>query len=353
MTDFIVVGRGLAANVLAHTLYQQKISFKIIGNQTLSTCSSVAAGIWNPIVFKRLTKSWLADELIDYLTDFYSDCEITLGKKIITKRTIAKPFTEEQEKDLWLKKANHELENFLDPRIYEPSNDLTHFKIPNGFGLVKNCGNLNVAEFLNQSTVFFKDFISDEIFDYNQLQLFPDKIIYNNIEAKQIIFCEGYLIKNNPFFNWIPLKPAKGEVFSIKVPELKIKNSVFNKNGFLMDMEDGTYKVGATYAWDDLEQEPTKKGADELDSKIKHMIDCDYSLVKHEAGVRPSSIDRRPIIGPHPIYSNLHVFNGLGTKGVMLAPYFAKNFVNFYLQKETIHNDVDVKRFYHLCHSKK
>jgi hypothetical protein len=70
MIDFIIVGQGLAANVLAHLFHQQSIRFKMIGNTKLSNCSNVAAGIWNPIVFKRLTKSWMADELISELNIF-------------------------------------------------------------------------------------------------------------------------------------------------------------------------------------------------------------------------------------------------------------------------------------------
>ena len=113
-----------------------------------------------------------------------------------------------------------------------------------------------------------------------------------------------------------------------------------------MDLGNKRYKVGATYAWDDLSEEPTEAGASELHNKLKQLISCDYNLIKHEAGIRPSSIDRRPIIGAHPQHKNLFIFNGLGTKGVMLAPYFAKNFVNFYLEKESIHEEVNVKRFY-------
>jgi len=349
MTDFIIVGRGLAASVLAHTFHKEKLSFKIIGDETLSTCSKVAAGIWNPVVFKRLTKSWLAEDLVPYLLKFYSECELRLQKKIITERPIIKPFTEDHEKALWLKKSKTELEKFLDPTLCtHPSEELKHLKITNGYGHVKHCGNLNVLEFLNASTSFFKDKVWDEIFDHQQLRIQEEKVTYRTLEAKNIIFCEGFLVKNNPLFSWIPLKPAKGEILTISIPELELRDTIFNRDGFLMDVEGSTFKAGATYAWDDLSQEPTENGLRELNLKLKNMITCEYSKVRHEAGIRPSSLDRRPIIGAHPHYKNAFVFNGLGTKGVMLAPYFAKNYVNFYLQKEPLNGEVDIKRFYQL-----
>ncbi|MDO9000129.1 MAG: FAD-dependent oxidoreductase [Bacteroidota bacterium] len=347
MIEFIIVGRGLAASVIAHALHQENISFKIIGNESLSNCSKVAAGIWNPIVFKRLTKSWLADEIIPYLNQFYSQVEKKVNKKLITQRALIKPFTEEQEKKLWQKKASLELSDFLDDTIYNAdSTNLNNCKIINQYGIVKQSGNLDVNEFLKSTNSIFTESVIDEVFDYNELKINSDFVSYKNIKTKNIIFCEGYLVKNNPHFNWIKLKPAKGEVLTLVSSDLKLKNQILNRNGFLMDLDNDTFKLGATYEWDDLSEEPTQKGLVELQTKLQQLISCEYTIQSHQAGVRPSSSDRRPIIGPHPAHKNLFIFNGLGTKGVMLAPYFAKKFVNFYLKKETLHNDVMVNRFY-------
>jgi glycine oxidase len=353
MTDFIIVGRGLAATTLMHVFYRSGITFKVVSKDNLSKCSRIAAGIWNPVVFKRMTKSWLADNLVSTLNLFYSECESTLNKKLITHRPIIKPFTEDQEKKLWKEKAASFLENFIDPGIYDlPDESLKHLKINNGYGVVKGCGNLDVAAYLDASETFFKDHVVDEVFDHKELQI-KEEVLYKNIKAKSVIFCEGYLVKNNPFFWWIPLKPAKGEILTVRAQDLELKDSIFNRDGFLMDISDKIFRVGATYEWRDLSEESTQEGLNELHNKLERMINCPYTILKHEAGIRPSSSDRRPIIGAHPQHKRLFVFNGLGTKGVMLAPYFAKNFVNFYLQKEAIHKEVNVSRFYHLYGEKK
>ena len=353
MIDFLIVGRGLAANTLMHTFSRHGISFRVIGDETLSSCSTVAAGIWNPVVFKRMTKSWLADELIPSLNQFYQHCESLLQKKFITQRPIIKPFTEDQEKALWKKKAKAELEDFIEETIYsEPGAELSQCKIPNGYGSVNGSGNLNVAEFIASTSDYFKELITTEIFDHSGLSVFQDKIVYKELEAKRIVFCEGFMVKDNPFFKWIPLRPAKGEILTIEAPDLQLKNAILNRDGYLMDISDKLFKTGATYAWDDMEQHSTVKALEELDQKLQRMITCGYTVLKQEAGIRPSTIDRRPILGPHPVHPNLFVFNGMGTKGVMLAPYFAKNFVNFYLQKEALNEEVHIKRFYHLYDKK-
>ena len=346
MTDFLIVGRGLAASVIMYRFAEAGISFKTIGKEDLSRSSQVAGGLWNPVVFKRMTSSWMAHTLVPELLEFYTRCEQMTGKKILYQRNIAKPFTEDQEKMLWKKRAVNELAGFLDPRLdLVEHEELAHCKARLGYGTVLKSGFVDMKSFLKATTRFFEKNIVDEAFDHALLEIKENVVTYNTHRARNILFCEGYLVKNNPYFNWIPLKPAKGETLKIKAPALALHNTIFNRNGFILRLPDGNFKVGATYEWNDQNDVPTQKALDELRHKLSQMIACDYEIVEHEAGVRPSSIDRRPIIGRHPEYGNNYIFNGLGTKGVMLAPYLRKKFVFFYLQKQILEREVNVERF--------
>ena len=58
--------------------------------------------------------------------------------------------------------------------------------------------------------------------------------------------------------------------------------------------------------------------------------------------------DRRPLIGLHPKHPQLAVFNGMGTKAVMLAPYFAIAFSDFLETGKELNSEVDIKRYYTL-----
>lgn len=348
MLDLIVVGNGLTANVLALELQKKQVNYTLIGNAALSRSSLVAAGIWNPIVFKRMTKSWLADDLIPYLKQFYKEAEQLTGEKFYTERAILKPFFSEEEKNFWVKKSQGDLAPYIDQNIYTAKEDHQNLIIPGYYGVVKQSGNIHLQNFLNACTRFHEqqNKIVDETFDHEQLKIESDHLIYKNIKAKSIVFCEGHLVKDNPYFHWIPLNPVKGEVLEITCHKLELGNNIFNRNGFIMPLEDHQFKIGATYEWKELNEIPTEKGKEELQQKLSQMLTSPYNIKKHDAAVRPSSIDRRPIIGPHPKHDNIFVFNGLGTKGVMIAPYFAKNFVNFYLKKEALHNEVTIERFY-------
>jgi glycine oxidase len=348
MVDFIIVGRGLAASVLMHTFYKNNISFITIGTESLSNCSRVAAGIWNPVVIKRMNPSWKAAEVISALMEFYPECERTLQTRLITLRQIVKPFTEEQEKALWKKKAGAELSSFL---VDEPQNNLTGLeglKIPNDFGLIENAGNLDMPTFLSASAAFFKERIRDEVFEHKELVIENSHVEYKYIKAGNVIFCEGHVVSKNPFFSWIPLNPAKGELLTISSEEIHLKNRIFNRDGFLMDLSDNRFRLGATFEWDKLDEKPTAAGLKELTQKLRRMTSKRYTVEDHQAGIRPATVDRRPIVGKHPVHERLFVFNGLGAKGVMLAPYLSGKFVLFFSKKEDLCPEADVRRFYHL-----
>ena len=172
------------------------------------------------------------------------------------------------------------------------------------------------------------------------------QVKYKHLSANQLVFCEGHLVSQNPFFDWIPTKPAKGEVITIKCDDLNLDVNILNKGIFILPLGNSIYKVGATYEWNELTDIPTSKGLMEIETKLKTVITSSFTVINHEAGIRPSVIDRRPVIGTHHTIKNIHVFNGFGTKAVMLAPYFANQFVNQFQLKENLDDEVNVSRFY-------
>lgn len=328
---------------------QKGYNIVIIDNPELSACSKVGGGGINPVVFKRYTKSWMADEILPVMKGFYEWCEKEFHCDLIFEKPMVKLFTEQQEADLWLKKANSDMKEYLSQTIYHESTFNGIHVTPAGYSIVKHTAAFAMPAFLEGSKKWIKDraTVLNESFDYDQLNQNDDGVVYKGYHAQKVIFAQGYLVKDNPWFSYIPFKPVKGEILTFTSNDLDIGNNIIKKSNFIAHLYGNVFKTGATYNWDSLNDVPTKEGRQELELKLKKIITTDYAIINHEAGVRPAGTDRRPIIGPHPKNQRLLIFNGLGAKGVMLCPYFADHFISHLNEGNPLNKEVDVARFNH------
>jgi glycine/D-amino acid oxidase-like deaminating enzyme len=184
----------------------------------------------------------------------------------------------------------------------------------------------------------------EETFDYHSIQFFDDGVQYKNTKAKQIIFAEGFGLHTNPFFNYLPLDGTKGELFIIKVPNLNLE-VIINTSVFILPLGNDLFKVGATYNWQDKTSDPSEEGRTELLARIYEILDCEFEIIAHFAGVRPTVRDRKPLVGTHPQFSRLHILNGLGTRGVMLGPSMAIALFELIEHQKPLDKVIDIKRY--------
>lgn len=214
------------------------------------------------------------------------------------------------------------------------------------YATVNGSGYLNLSTFLQAAENFFKakDLLieSEFCFENDTIQTgFP----FGNISAEKLVFCEGSHLSQNSIFNFVKLNPVKGEVLQIFAPQLS-EAFILNKKVFVLPVGNHRFKVGSTYEWKDLSERTTEAAKTSIEERLKKLISADYSIESQRAGIRPTVIDRRPVLGQHPENKNIFLFNGLGTKGVMLAPYFAKEMLRFLTENNyNLPAGVDVSRF--------
>jgi hypothetical protein len=82
-TEFLIVGQGLAGTMLAFELHWRGKDFVVVDSPSSEQASRVAAGIINPVVFRRLTKSWLVDDLFPVLKNTYHELEKLLSCQLL------------------------------------------------------------------------------------------------------------------------------------------------------------------------------------------------------------------------------------------------------------------------------
>ncbi|CVK16943.1 Glycine/D-amino acid oxidase (deaminating) [Apibacter mensalis] len=345
MLDYLIIGQGLAGSCLAHRLLKENKSYKII-DIVSNSASFVSSGMYNPVVLKRFTPVWNAEIEINKLLKEFKDFEILLKVKLIYNSDLYRIFANEDEVRTWKKKSerNENLKPFLDPEIYDSVNPniIANF----GMGKVYKSGKIFVRELLREFRKFLlKDNrLIDDIFDFNHLNKEINYYEYKGIKTKKIVFCDGYSLKYNPYFNYLPMEGVKGETMVIHANGLGLTDIVKSKV-FIMPMDKDYYYIGATYHYREVNDEISEEGQNELINSLNKFLNIDYKIVKKFAGIRPTVVDRRPLLGEHPEFKNMFIFNGLGSRGVMLAPIMAEELYHFMENSKELLSEVSIKRF--------
>ncbi|WP_162127242.1 NAD(P)/FAD-dependent oxidoreductase [Flavobacterium phycosphaerae] len=344
MVDYIIVGSGLAGIAFAETLLQHNKSFVVFDNHSQNS-SKIAGGLYNPVILKRFSQVWNANEQLQLAEDFYKKIEAKLSVQVDFKVPIYRKFFSVEEQNNWFAASDKpNLSPFLSSTIIH--NKYSAIDSPFGYGEVLHTGYVDTNVMLNAYQAYLKNkkLLLEEAFDYNQLQVFETHLAYQNLIAKHIVFAEGFGIHANPFFNYLPLDGTKGELFIIKAADLDL-DVIVNTSIFILPLGHNLFKVGATYNWDDKTASPTEEGKQELIDRIKEILTCDFEIIEHLAGVRPTVKDRRPLLGTHHLHKNIHILNGLGTRGVMLAPAMAIDLYDYIEKEKPLEKSVNIKRY--------
>jgi len=344
MVDYLIVGCGLSGIAFAETALSNGKTIRVFDNNSQNS-STVAAGLYNPVILKRFSKLQHAQQQLDELQTFYRQLESKLNTSVNFRMPILRKFFSVEEQNDWFAASDKPgLSEFLSTKLI--SKKYNGIDAPFDYGEVLQTGFVDTASLLQA----YRDYLTQnqmletEAFEYNAVMQQEDCIRYKHINARQLIFAEGFGLQSNPFFNDLPLDGTKGELLIIKAPDLKI-DAIIKGNVFFVPLGNDLFKVGATYNWQDKTNRPTPEGQRELVEKIDEILNCGYEIVSHQAGVRPTVKDRKPLLGTHPKFNRMHILNGLGTRGVMLSPYAARILFDHIELGKPIDRELNIQRF--------
>ena len=337
--DYIIVGGGYAGIFFAHQLIKNNRTF-IIFSENGKSASQVSAGIVNPVVLKKFTTFWLANEQIDFLNKTLSEVTEYTGRNYLINENIHRIFHDKSEQELWLKKSDTEE---LQPFLYPEFKSLKTVLNPFATGSVNLSARLNVQAFFDDFNAFFKkdSHLREDRFDYSKIS----GNTYDDISFKHIVFCEGIGVKKNPFFSEIPVTANKGHHLKVKLSEPLDHQLTLKKKHFLFPINDEFHYYGGTY-------DPNERGDQVDDFAKQQLIDglsefypYDFEIQEVNFGFRPTVRDRRPILGRHPEHSDLYVLNGLGARGILNGCYFSNELYEHIENQKPLMPEVDLKRF--------
>jgi glycine/D-amino acid oxidase-like deaminating enzyme len=348
--DYIIVGQGLVGTLIAFRLLKLGKNIRVVDNHHKHAASKVAAGIINPVTGKKYIKSWQIDKLIPEARVVYRALGNLLNKSYVTKRNVLRVIPDIKSENHW---EGRKTDPFYDPYIVkETSQDPypEHLHKKKGWGEITNSLHVHLPKLIADFSNFLrsKGLLVEEDFDYAALYQKDNRWSYKELDTSKVIFCEGYKAhRQNPYFSYLPFQPVKGEAVMIELTDCKIDKMLKDKE-FLVPVEDNLYWSGGGYNWTDLDEEPTDGFYVKWQKHIAELLKVDYVKKERKAGVRPSVIDRRPMIGCHPEYEGLVICNGMGTKGTSLAPYCTAMLLRHIEEEKDIDSEIHVKRFEHL-----
>ncbi|MBK9254155.1 MAG: FAD-binding oxidoreductase [Saprospiraceae bacterium] len=326
--DYIIVGQGIAGTIIAYLLKKRQKKILVIDNNHEGSASMVAAGIVNPITGKKFVKSWRSDELLPLAKSLYRDMEKDLDIEFLNVRTIIRVLRNPEEENSWFARTGDPeyqqyMSDFADVSNFE--NKIRPFY---GYGEVNNGFQVNIGELVKAWRVHLQkteEYLSEN-FDHNKLQIIEETYLYKSIRTTQVIFCEGYKGEQNPFFPSERFAPSKGEALIVRIPGADFEKMIKDKV-FIVRLYDDIYWVGSGYEWRAENDTPTEKIRKELITHLNEMLLLEYEIIDHRAAIRPSTKNRRPFISEHPVHKGMYFFNGMGTKGTSMAPFFAMNLI--------------------------
>lgn len=339
----LIIGNGLCGTWLSYWLQQAGSSFMVIDNKQPNSASRVSSGIINPVTGRRMVETWLADTLLPFSARSYRAMGRLLGKDLIEQKSILDFFAAPDRKISFEKRVG-EKPNLLAMPLHE-NEYRTLFNYDFGFGIIKLAYQVSVQEMLGgwQQKLEQEGLLMNETFDPQFLQLKKQGIQYKHITADRLIFCDGTAALQSRYFKNLPFAFNKGEALIVSIDGLSDKH-IYKKTNTITPWKPGLFWVGSTYDRGFTDDRPSELFYEETNQWLKHFLKMPFKIEDHVAAIRPTTVERRPFVGMHPVWSTMGILNGMGTKGVSLAPYFARQLADHITKAKLIMPEAAVER---------
>lgn len=341
MKRILIIGQGIAGTLLALALRRKGARVQIAEADYPDPASSVAAGIINPITGKRFVKSWRFDDFFPVARDTYQHLEQVLGIRIWHEQPIVRLLSAPEEINNWsarcaLPEYSGYLETLNTTDAWSP-----YVKPEFSFGRILKAARVEFAPLIKalREKARAEGWLTEKPIDYTE-------IAERSKSFDHIIFCEGFRAQQNPFFPNLPWQLAKGEALWIRFSDRRTDfiQSMVKKNMMLVPVGDGVFWAGGSYNWTFEDTLPSEGERAYILNGLADMLQASFEVIDHRAAIRPTVKDRRPFLGLHRDNPVLGIFNGLGTKGALLAPYWAAHFAGHLLDGAPLDPDVDIRR---------
>lgn len=342
--DIIIVGLGLSGSLLSRRLLAGGCSVLAIDDNNTQSASKIAGGVINPVTGKRMVTTWMADHLLPFAYNEYSEIASEYNTHIVAQKDIIEFFSSTDEIQLFEEKVASGNPYLISQ--FDKEGLSTAFDKGAGLGKITGGMTVSISDFLwlHRNKLHSDNRLLEEKFDFDQLTISNKQIRYKDFTAKHIIFAQGVADMYNPFFATLPWSDDKGEALIVEIPNLD-DSQLYKKGITIVPLKNSLFWVGASHDWEPTNIGISEKFKTETVDRLNAWLKLPFKIIDHIAAYRPANFDRKPFVGLLAKMPTIGILNGMGGKGFSLAPYFAAQLANLLLRDEPILPDADINRY--------
>lgn len=342
MSDFLIIGGGLAGILTAFNLYRKDraITINVVDNSFPNAAWKAAAGIINPVSGKRVVKTVNAEEILSRIHQLNNTIHEQTGKMFFHPKPILRIFRDNDELKFWNKKIinTDEYKGWI-----EDCRNPENLSVPYGSGIIHKGGYLHITGLLHTICELISDRVTFTQTHYSH----SNNSANDYTKGSKVLMCYGWEMMYNPLWSFLPFAPFKGEVLTVKMPTQLSDDYILNNGTYFLPINNGTARIGATIEHDTLDYIPTEHAKNHLLDEFYTMSGIIPEIIEHKVGIRPGIEDRYPVIGQHPEHKHIYILNGLGGRGAFYAPYCAALTADLLLNNTETPSMYSVSRYYH------
>jgi glycine oxidase len=342
MKPYLIVGQGLAGICLAHALRLRGQEVHVIDAPDAHRSSSVAAGIINPVTGKRIVLSWRFSEFFQHAKGFYHQLEQELGITLWHDRTIIRLLQQTDEEHQWVSRSG-----FADMAPYmhlakHAGEWQRLIRTFSGYGLLRFSAQVHLPLLCS---VWRARGLAQGWFVERNWHI--DELATNMDKYAAVVLCQGHRASAQAISAHLPWNHAKGTVLHIRVPDAMHTQTLLKGKVLVAPLPPNgptsLFWVGSNYEWNATDTWPSSVGIDEILTHWRATVHTPFQVEQVHSGMRPVLKDRRPVLGK--LRDNIFIFNGLGAKGALMAPYWAEHFAEHLTSDAAIDHEVSIGRF--------
>jgi glycine oxidase len=325
----LIIGHGIAGCALAMTCLRRQIPFEIVGCHTPGEASFASSGLIAPITGRRYVKTWRIDEFIPAALDFYRWTESIFEKTFFHEIDIVRFLSNDEAKQAWESRLHDE--GYLQYISQKRMPALDAFDRP--YGVMTGSYRLDTRGWLKA--------VHQYLIEKKYLTISTDQQDYViDRDRQHVIWATGATFPLAAH----GIVPNKGEALLVRMLAWNIEG-VIKDEVFIVPIASDLYWIGSYYERYPTTPFPTEAGKADLLEKLTALHSGPIEVIEHLAGTRPTVMDRRPIIGRYPDGSGDYLFNGMGTKGTSLAPFWADQLISHIVDGVALPNEVNPARY--------